>query len=220
MQIPDVIKEPFEQLPIGVMACRVTEAHQDMIGQQNPKWGIVVNIEVTEPEDFAGTTDTVNFMIGTDEDPGDLQNQVTSATFTARAGRFERFCNAAMLEIRGAALEVALSDLKDRSLKGRTTASKEPVTFQFGARKGQANPFAGRYRVNWTQWMRHDEGPQPNIQTTVREIEAKENDGGAGQRPLFATGPAQVGFQATAAPPPPPSPGSRAPMPRVDRPIR
>jgi len=219
MQIPDQIKEPFEQLPIGVMACRVTGAHEDMIGQQNPKWGISVSVEVTAPEDYAGVEDTFNFIIGTDEDPGDLTNQVTPATFTARAGRFERFCNAALLEIRGGDLAVALSDLKDRTLKGRTTASKEPPVFQFGNKKGQANPFAGRYRVRWTQWMRHDEGPQPNIQTTVREIEAKENDGGAGGKATFAvTGPTTLGQHPT--PPPPPSPSSRAPMPRIDRPIR
>lgn len=211
--IPETIKEPFEQLPIGVMAVRVKDAHQDMIGQQSPKWGIVATIEVTEPEDYAGTEDTVNFMIGTDDDPGDLESQVKPETFTARAGRFEKFCNATLLEIRGAALEIVLSDLKDRTLKGRTTASKEPVTFQFGARKGQANPYAGRYRVNWTQWMRSDEGPAPNIQTTVREIEAKENNGPAGERPLFAAG-APTPLSAMAAPPPPPSPAARAPMPR------
>ena len=214
LTIPDSIKEPFEQLPIGVLVSRITDAKQTMIGQDSPKWGIAVDLEGTEPEEFAGHQDTVNFIIGTDEDPGDLQNQVKPETFQAKGGRFERFANAAGLEIRGVPLELVLSDLKDHTVKGRTTASKDPAVFQFGTKKGQANPYAGRYRSRWSQWMRADEGPAPNVQTTLRELEAKENDGSGGQRPLTpGVLPGQMALPGMTSPPPPPSPPSRAPMP-------
>lgn len=213
LTIPDSIKEPFEQKPIGVLAVRISDAKQAMIGQDNPRWGLAVDLEVTAPEDYAGVQDTVNFIIGTDEDPGDLTNQVKPETFKAKGGRFERFANAAKQEIRGVALEIALSDLKDRVLKGRTTASKEPPIFQYGTKKGQVNPYAGRYRVQWSQWMRADEGPEPNVQTTVRDLEAKENDGSGGARPLSGVLPGHMPLPGLTPPPPPPSPSPRAPMP-------
>ena len=196
---------------VGVFLVHVDRMYENMIGQKSPKYGITADISIVEPADIAGQTANVNFFIGTDDDPGDLTNRVKPETFAARAGRLDKFCTAAGVDIRGANLEVALSDMQDRTLKGRTTAEKEPKVFQFGARKGQANEnYMGRYNLNWTQWMKQDEGPAPVITTTRRKLQEADSNGSGGVAPgIQAPRP-----QATlTAPPPPPSPASRAPMP-------
>lgn len=206
--IPDTIKEPFQSPPIGLLRARIVEAKEAMLyGGQ--KYGLQVDVEVTEPADGAGITDTVDFALGTNDDPGSLEERVKPETFAARAGRFERFCNAAGVDIRGQNLEVVLSELRDRTLLGRTVAKKEPKVFEFGKKKGQDNPYAGRYNVEWTQWMRNDDG-QPSIQTTVAKLMAAENNGTAGVAPMPQPQPA--GLQ---SPPPPAAPSARAPMPRA-----
>lgn len=207
--IPETIKEPNQQPPIGTLLVKVLEGRETMLfGGQ--KYGIQFDVELVEPADAAGITDKVDFALGTNEDPGTLEERVKPETFTARAGRLERFCNAAGVDIRGQNLEVVLSDMKDRTLGGRTIAKKEPKVFEFGKRKGQENPYAGRYNVEWTQWMRADE-TTPAIQTTIAALLAADNNGTGGQAPRVAP-------QATvsAPPPPPPSPSAR-PMPRTSR---
>lgn len=207
-KIPDTIKEPFQSPPIGTLLVRVLEGRETMLfGGQ--KYGIQFDVEVTEPDTVAGITDKVDFALGTNDDPGSLEERVKPETFTARAGRFERFCNAAGVDIRGANLEVVLSDMKDRTLGGRTIAKKEPSIYQFGKNKGQTNPYAGRYNVEWTQWMRADE-TTPAIQTTVSALMAAENNGTAGNAPRPS---GFTGQSPSASPPPPPAPSARAPMP-------
>jgi len=131
-----------------------------------------------------------------------------------RDGRFVKFGEGAGVDVRGQDLEVSLSDMKDRVLKGRTTAEKEAKVFSYGARKGQANEkYQGRYNLNWAQWMDKDSGPAPVLQTTTRKLqeadEASGSNGSGGARPM-----AHAGTTAP-APPPPPSPSARAPMPRT-----
>lgn len=210
MQIPQDIKEPFSHLPIGTLEFTITEAHADMIGADNPKYGVRVALDVTGPDDAIGGSEDAMFMFGTDEDPGTLEGGVKAETFTAKGGRFLKFCEAAGVDIRGQQVAVVLSDLKGRSLKGRTTAQKEPAIVQWGKNKGQANPYVGRYRVRTQQWYSTSEGPPLGVQTTVRELEAKEGNGSAGASPQLVT--------THAAPPPPPaSPSTRAPLPRMGR---
>ena len=214
--VPTDIKEAggdfFES--VGVFLVHVENMYENMIGKDKPKYGITADLSIVEPADIAGQTANVNFFIGTDDDPGDLTNRVKPETFAARAGRLLKFCDAAGVDIRGANLEVALSDMKDRTLKGRTTAEKEPKVFQYGARKGQANEnYAGRYNLNWQQWMKADEGPSPIITTTRRKLQEAEQNGSGGVQPT-----AQAPRPAAAmAPPPPPAPGARAAMPRTGR---
>ena len=195
---------------VGVFLVHVDRMYENMIGKDKPKYGITADLSIVEPADIAGQTANVNFFIGTDDDPGDLTNRVKPETFAARAGRLDKFCTAAGVDIRGANLEVALSDMQDRTLKGRTTAEKEPKVFQFGARKGQANEnYMGRYNLNWTQWMKQDEGPAPVITTTRRKLAEADSNGSGGVQPgIQAPRPSTM-----TAPPPPPSPASRAPMP-------
>lgn len=209
MQIPQDIKEPFTHLSIGTLEFHIEEAHVDMIGNDNPKYGVRVSLEVAGPDEALGGKEEAMFMFGTDEDPGTLDGGVKPETFTAKGGRFLKFCEAAGLDIRGQKLEVVCSDLKGRSLKGRTVANKEQTIIQWGAKKGQANPYAGRYRVRTQQWYSQAEGPALNVQTTVRELEAKENNGTAGASAPLAT--------THGAPPPPAAPSTRAPLPRMGR---
>jgi hypothetical protein len=212
--IPETIKEPFQQPPVGTLVVKVLEGREAMLfGGQ--KYGISFDVEVTEPDAAAGITDQVDFALGTNEDPGSLEERVKPETFTARGGRLERFCNAAGVDVRGQNLEVVLSEMKDRTLKGRTIAKKEPKVFEFGKRKGQENPYAGRYNIEWTQWMRADEGGDPTVQTTIAALMAAENNGSAGDRPQIPL-PAS-GVPRMPSPPPPPAPSLRAPMPRTDR---
>lgn len=211
--IPETIKESggdfFES--IGVFLVHVDDLHENMIGKDNPKYGITADLSIVEPADIAGQTAQVNFFIGTNDDPGDLENRVKPETFAERAGRLDKFCTAAGVSIRGQNLEVALSDMKGRVLKGRTTAEKEPKVFQFGARKGQTNEnYQGRYNLNWAQFMKAEEGPPPCITTTRRKLQEADNNGSGGLKPAMQAAPA-----AHSAPPPPPAPSSRAPMPRT-----
>ena len=208
MVVPDVIKEPFQSPPIGTLLVKVTEGREAMLyGGQ--KYGIEFDVECTEPDEAGGITDTVQFAIGTNDDPGTLEEGVKAETFTARAGRLEKFVNAAGMDMRGQKLAVVLSDMKDRTLIGRTIAKKEPRIFEYGKKKGQENPYAGKYRVEWTQWLRADEGT-PTIQTTVAKLMAAENNGTGGAVPRPASAPA-------GSPPPPPAPSARAPMPPRSR---
>lgn len=206
MQIPHDVKEPFSHLPIGTLEFRVDSATVDMIGNEHPKYGVRVSLDVSGPDDAVGGSEDAVFLFGTDEDPGTLEQGVKAETFTAKGGRFLKFCEAAGLNIRGQNLEVVCSDLKGRTLKGRTVATKEPAIIQWGAKKGQPNTFAGRYRVRTAQWYSQADGPALGIQATVRELEAKENNGSAGIAPLTT---------AHGAPPPPSAPSSRAPLPRM-----
>jgi len=208
LQLPEQIKEPFSPLPIGVLKMRIEDAIRDMIGNENPKFGVRVALEVEEPLDAEGLSEETVFIFGTDEDPGTLEGGVKPETYTAKAGRFAMFCDAAGVEARGKNLDVVLSDLKDHRIKSRTTATKEPAVVQWGKNKGQANPYAGRYRVRTAQWYSANEGPAYGIQTTVRELEAKDNNGGG----TAASSPSLTTAQ---APPPPAAPSPRAAFPRT-----
>lgn len=204
-RLPETIKEPFQSPPIGTLMVRVVEGREAML-YGGKKYGIQFDVECTEPADASGITDKVDFAIGTNDDPGTLEERVKPETFAARGGRFMRFCEAAGVDVRGASLEVVLSDMRDRQVGGRTIAKKEPTVFEFGAKKGQTNPYGGRYNVEWTQWMRADE-TTPAIQTTVAKLMAAENNGTAGNAPRVASQPTLQ------APPPPPAPTPRASMP-------
>lgn len=209
--IPENTKSAFTHLPIGTLAVRVTDVREDMIGNESPTYGIVADLEVTEPDEAAGMTSKVTFFIGTKDDRGSLEERVKPETFAARGGKFLEFCDkAGVSNTRGGNLEVVLSELRDRTLKGRTIAKKNPTTYQFGAKKGQPHAAPGRYNVEWSMWMSNEEGPQPSIQTTVAQLEASENNGSAGQPHAAAPVHAQV-----SAPPPPPAPGARTAMPRT-----
>lgn len=204
--IPDTIKEPNQQPPVGTFLVKVLEGREAMLfGGQ--KYGIQFDVELLEPAEASGITDKVDFALGTNDDPGSLEERVKPETFAARGGRFERFCNAAGVDVRGQNLEVVLSNMKDHTLGGRTIAKKEPMVFEFGKKKGQNNPYGGRYNIEWTQWLRADE-TTPVIQTTIGALMAAENNGTAGAQPRMAA-PA-AGLQ---SPPPPPAPSARAPMP-------
>lgn len=171
---PENIKQPFEQLPIGVLQFAVVEAMENMIGKEDAKYGVQVSLACVAPPEAAGLTHSENFIFGTDEDPGDMQNGVTLETFEARAGRFDQFCQKAGdpgIDIRGADITQVCSMLKDQQIKGVTEASKEPAFVQWGKKKGQANPYAGRWRVN-VRWMALEEGGEPKITGTVADLEA------------------------------------------------
>lgn len=188
---------------VGVFAVHVDKMHERMIGEPG-KYGITADLTIVEPGEVAGQTASVNFFLGTDADPGTLEERVQPETFVSRAGRLKAFCAAAGVDIEGQDLEVTLSDMQDRVLKGRTTAEKEPKTFLYGKRKGQVNEkYQGRYNLNWAQWMKRDEGPACIVQTTTAKLrEADEarvgGNGAAGQPTAGSTG--------TSAPPPPPPP--------------
>ena len=208
-RIPDTIKEPNQQPPVGTFLLKVLEGREAMLyGGQ--KYGIQFDVEILEPAEAAGITDKVDFALGTNDDPGSLEERVKPETFTARGGRLERFCVSAGVDLRGQNLEVALSNMKDQQLGGRTNAKKEPLVFEFGKKKGQTNPYGGRYNIEWVQWMRADE-TTPVIQTTIAALLAAENNGTGGVQPRPA---AQTGLQ---SPPPPPAPSARAPMPQRGR---
>ena len=215
-EVPSSIKESFEHPPVGVLLCRVAEVGGVMLGKEAQRYAIAVGLEIVEPNDYAGAQFTVNFFLGTDEDPGSIENGVRPETFSKRGTRFHKLTQATGVDIRGMKSDIMFSELKGRLLKARTTADREPAVFGFGARKGQRNEYAGRWRAEWSQWMSANEGPSPEVRTTIAELMAKDEATAtvaAGNGGATTAGFAPNSTLGT-APPPPPSPGS-APMPRV-----
>ena len=106
--IPQEIKEPGGQFfgGVGVFVVHVDRLYENMIGQENPKYGITADLTLIEPGDCSGQTTSLNFFIGTNDDPGTLEGRVKPETFAERAGRLVKFCEAAGVDIRGQDLEV------------------------------------------------------------------------------------------------------------------
>jgi hypothetical protein len=200
---PGTIKQPFEQLPLGVLQWEIADAMENLIGNDNPKYGVQVSLAVVAPEEAAGLTHTENFIFGTDEDPGDLQNGVAEETFEKRAGRFDQFCQKAGeqgIDIRGQAIDQVCAMLKGQQIKSINEAKREPAFIQWGQKKGQANPYAGRYRVN-PRWLALEEGGEVKITGNVADLEAA--DASQGAAPAAAPAPAPAPVQRAAAPMPP-----------------
>lgn len=212
---PENIKQPFEKLPLGIMQWNITDAMENMIGKENPVYGVQVVLTAVAPSEAAGVTHTENFMFGNDEDPGDLQNGVSLETFEARAGRFDQFCQKAGeqgIDIRGVDIGQVCAALKDQQIKSNNEASKEPAFHQWGKKKGQPNQYAGQYRVT-PRWLALEEGGEPRITGTVAELEAAS----PAQAPSTPA-PAPVGRAAAPMPPAqrgaaPAAPANRAPAP-------
>lgn len=195
---PENIKQPFEKLPLGVLQWSIVDAMENMIGKENPVYGVQVVLSCIAPPEAVGVTHTENFMFGTEEDPGDLQNGVSLETFEARAGRFDQFCQKAGeqgIDIRGVDITQVCAALKDQQIKSNNEASKEPAFHQWGKKKGQPNQYAGTYRVT-PRWLALEEGGEPKITGTVAELEAAS----PAQAPA-APAPAPVGRAAAPMPP-------------------
>lgn len=223
---PENIKQPFEKLPLGILQWSITDAMENMIGKENPVYGVQVVLTAVAPSEAAGVTHTENFMFGNDEDPGDLQNGVSLETFEARAGRFDQFCQKAGeqgIDIRGVDIGQVCAALKDQQIKSNNEASKEPAFHQWGKKKGQPNQYAGTYRVT-PRWLALEEGGEPKITGTVAELEAAspaQTTAGPAPAPVGRASapmpPAQRGAAPAApanrAPAPAPSPAPRAAAP-------
>lgn len=199
---PDNIKQPFESLPLGILQWEISDAVENMIGKDNPKYGIQVSLTAIAPEEAVGVTHTENFVFGREDDPGDLQNGVSAETFEASAGRFDQFCQKAGdqgVDIRGQAIDQVCATLKGLQIKSNNEAKKEPQFVAWGKKKGEVNPYAGRYRVN-PRWLALEEGGDPRITGTVSDLEAADQAAGVGAPGLP---PAAPPVQRAAAPMPP-----------------
>lgn len=196
---PGKINAPFTQLPLGVLEWSVVEAFENMIGKESPKYGVTVKLSATGPDEAVGLPHTENFIFGTDDDPGDMTNGVSEETFTKRAGKFDEFCQKVGtqgVDVRDKAIDQVCAELKDQVIKSINEGKKESPIIQWGANKGQPNPYAGRYRVN-PRWMAIDEIGEPVVTGNVADLEAAD--------------PAPV--QAAPAP----APRAAAPMPPAQR---
>lgn len=187
---PEYIKQPFEQPPLGTLVWQIMDAYENLIGQDNPKYGVSVELEATEPPDAVGVAHTENFIFGTDDDPGDMENGVIDETFTARAGRFDAFCQKADVDIHGKDIATVCQEIRDRNVKSHNEARQQPPILNWGANRGQPNPNAGRWNVR-PRWLHINEGAVPEITGTVAELEAAA--------PLA---PAQTATATAPAPPP------------------
>lgn len=202
---PSAINAPFTQLPLGILEWTISQAYENMVGRDNPKYGVSVDLVVTAPEDAVGLKHTENFVFGTEDDPGDMQNGVTEETFTKRGGRFDEFCQKVGtqgVDIREKAIDQVCAELKDQAIKSINEAKKEPTLVAWGKNKGQQNPYAGKYRVN-PRWMAIDEIGEAVITGNVADLEA------ADPAPALAPAP-----RAAAAPAPPATRGA-APAPAM-----
>lgn len=217
---PANIKQPFEKLPLGILQWVILDAMENMIGKENPVYGVQVVLESVAPPEAAGLKHTENFMFGTEQDPGDLQNGVSAETFEARAGRFDQFCQKAGeqgIDIRDAAIDQVCAALKDQQIKSNNVADKEPAFHQWGKKKGQPNQYAGTYRVT-PKWLALDEGGEPAVTGTVADLEAANPPAAA------PPAPAPVGRAAAPMPPAqrgavPAAPAASAPAPRPAAPV-
>lgn len=226
---PENIKQPFEKLPLGVMQWSITDAMENMIGKENPVYGVQVVLTSVAPPEAQGLTHTENFLFGTEDDPGDLQNGVTAETFEARAGRFDQFCQKAGeqgIDIRGVEIGQVCAALKDQQIKSHNEATKEPAFHQWGKKKGQPNQYAGTYRVQ-PRWLALEEGGEPKITGTVADLEAANPPAALVPAPApvgraaAPMPPAQRGAAVAAAPAVAPRPlaPSPAPAPRAAAPV-
>lgn len=224
---PENIKQPFTQLPLGTLQFVIVDAVENMIGKEDAKYGVQVSCACVAPPEAVGVTHSENFIFGTDDDPGDMQNGVALETFEARAGRFDQFCQKAGeqgVDIRGADIVQVCAALKDQQIKAITEATREPAFVQWGKKKGQANPYAGRWKVG-VRWMALEEGGEPKITGTTDELEAA-NPAPAPSAPAPAPvgraaapmPPAQRTAPAPAAPAPRPTAPAPAPAPRAAAP--
>lgn len=197
---PGKINAPFTQLPLGILQWSVSDMFENMIGKENPKYGVTAKLTCTAPEECVGLQHTENFIFGTDDDPGDMTNGVSEETFTKRAGKFDEFCQklgAQGVDIREKAIDQVCAEAKDQEIKSINEGKKEAAIVQWGVNKGQPNPYAGKYRVN-PRWMATDEIGDPAVTGSVADLEAAD--------------PAPV-----AAPAPAPAPRPAAPMPPAQR---
>lgn len=197
---PSQINAPFSQLPLGILEWVVNEAYENMIGKDNPKYGVQIKLTATAPAEAVGLNHTENFIFGMDDDPGDMQNGVSEETFTKRAGKFDEFCQKVGtqgVDIREKSTEQVCAELKDQVIKSINEGKKEAAIVQWGVNKGQPNPYAGKYRVN-PRWMAIDEIGEPVITGNVADLEA------ADPAPVAAAAPA-------------PAPRAAAPMPPAAR---
>lgn len=195
---PEVIKQPFEQPPLGTLVWQIMDAYENMIGMDNPKYGVSVELEATEPVDAVGVAHTENFPFGIDDDPGDLENGVSDETFAARAGRFDTFCQKCDVDIRNKGIDVTCQEIRDRNVKSNNEARQQPQILNWGPNRGQPNPNAGRWNVR-PRWLHISEGGVPEIKGTVADLEA--------------AAPAAVATQPATAPAPPPARRSLATAP-------
>ncbi|WP_413935976.1 hypothetical protein [Nitrospira sp. BLG_1] len=106
--LPAVIKDPFEQLPTGVLALRVESMQEVMLGKEGEEvYGIEATFTVAEPKEAEGLEHREGFFIGIRENDKAVvagratpdPNCESDATFAARAGRFKKLCAAAGVSI-------------------------------------------------------------------------------------------------------------------------
>lgn len=192
--IPENIREPFEQPPAGTLIFKVTEAKMDEIGA-NKTFAIQADLEVVEPAEAQGIQWTNTFFIGTPEDP----SAKDPSTLERRLGRFEKFCNkAGIVNIRKGKLSVVCSDLKQRKVKGFVSHVAEPE-WKKNPQTGQMekNQYFGRTRAQVNTWFSTDEGGTPLVLPSAPIAAPSFSGGGQTAAPPpggdAGTGPGRIG---------------------------
>lgn len=177
-KLPDVIKDPFELLPTGVLRFTIDELAEVWLGKQGEEvYGIEVNMTVTEPKEAEGIQHREGFFIGIGPNDKAVQEGRAQAdpecqldeTFAARGGRFKKMAEAGGVAIEGQDLDVVFATLKGREVLGKVEHSPS-----------KNNPELMNARV--TRWY-----PVGAAQVGVTN-EAPKTSNGAG-KPIAAPGP-------------------------------
>ena len=126
--LPVVIKDPFEQVPAGVLKFVVDEAKEVWLGKEGEEvYGIEVNMTVTEPKEAEGISHREGFFIGIGPNDKAVKDGKVEAdpacekdgTFAARGGRFKKCCEAAGFSIEGADLDEVFQVLQGKEILGK-----------------------------------------------------------------------------------------------------
>jgi len=189
--IPDDIREPFEQLPPGMILFEIGQmVETNVTGKEDdPCFGLAMDVIAVEPPEVAGLTRTEKFFWGiraSDQrvlngrakaDPWAENNETLQATM----GRFKLFVEAVGLECKGNS-EALYAALKGRKVIGH-------VVHKAGRPKeGQDRPMSF---ANVDRWLPENSGIKLYVSEVSEETAAPAKGGnGAAQQAAPAPAPA------------------------------
>lgn len=141
--VPTGVKDPFENLPGGVLEFETVRLEEAVKGAEN-LFCYVATLRVVAPEQSAGVEHQETFFIGTSEDP----NAEQAETWIKRAGRLKQYVEKSGVAFEGADMEMVASEIQQTHVLANVEQKHEPEM-----KKGEPNPYAGRVRSNVRGWL-------------------------------------------------------------------
>lgn len=112
--IPNQVNDPSTKLDVGEFDFSIEEVKEEYTTDDNRLFYTTKN-RVVRPPSHAGQLHYERFYVGTDEDPGGMQPD----TWTQRAGRLKKYCEAAGVPFTGQNPSVVLAQLVGKQLCGK-----------------------------------------------------------------------------------------------------